>query len=105
MQQPGAVAVPMPQSAAVAVPMQQPATSVMVTCPPGMKPGDTLQVAGPDGHVQMVQVPPGVFAGGQFMVQMQTPVVMAQAPPQVAMAVPVQSAPPNAMLMALPVQA
>lgn len=76
MQQPAAVAV------AAAMPIQQPAmTSVMVTCPPGVKPGDALQVAGPSGQMMAVQVPPGVMAGGQFMVQMPAaaaPVVMAQ---------------------------
>ena len=66
--------------------MQQPAmTSVMVTCPPGMKPGDAVQVAGPGGQMLQVQVPPGVVAGGQFMVQVPAaaPVVMAQATPPV----------------------
>ena len=81
-------AVPMHQPAAAvavasAMPMQQPAmTSVIVTCPPGMKPGDAVQVAGPGGQMMQVQVPMGVMAGGQFQVQVPAvPVMMAQAPP------------------------
>ena len=63
-------AVPMQPAVAVA-PMQQPATTnVMVTCPPGAKAGDRLQVAGPGGQMMQVPVPAGVRAGGQFMVQM-----------------------------------
>ena len=73
-----AVAIPMQQPVAVAVPVQaaavpvQPtaASSVMVTCPPGMKPGQTLQVTGPGGQMMQVPVPPGIRAGAQFMVQM-----------------------------------
>ena len=51
--------------------VQQPAAgTMMVTCPPGLKEGDMLQVASPTGQMVQVVVPPGVQAGGQFMVQM-----------------------------------
>ena len=81
------VAVVMQHNAGVviasATPIQQPAmTSVMATCPPGMKPGDAMTVAGPGGQMMSVQVPPGVVAGGQFVVNMPAaPVVIAQATP------------------------
>ena len=78
-QQPTAVAT------AVATPMPvQQNTTVMVTCPPGLKPGDALQVAGTDGQMVQVQVPQGIQPGGQFMVQMPAaPIVMATAEPLV----------------------
>ena len=51
-----------------------------VTCPPGLKPGDSLVVT-MGGQQVTVQVPEGVSPGGVFMVQ---PPVMA-----VATAVPI----------------
>ena len=83
-----AAAIPMQQPMALAVattmPVQQPAhvqqpaaSIVMVTRPPGLKPGDTLQVAGPGGQMMQVPVPAGVQAGGQFMVQMPAAPVVA----------------------------
>ena len=81
-----------PACAGVAVPMAQPmaqpraASSVMVVCPPGLKPGDMVQVAGPGGQMMQVPVPVGVPPGGQFMVQVPAAptVVMAQAMPVMA---------------------
>lgn len=69
--------------AAQAVPVAPAMTSVMVQCPPGVRPGDTVQVAGPTGQVMHVTVPGGVAEGQQFMVQMPAapPVVMAHALP------------------------
>ena len=91
------MAVPMQQPAlAVAAPVQQPAlpayqTSVMVTCPIGLKPGDALQVGGPAGQMMQVQVPLGVAPGGQFAVQMPAAPVGMAAQPGVAMAAQVQA--------------
>ena len=101
------MAVPMQQPAlAVAAPVQQPAlpayqTSVMVTCPIGLKPGDALQVAGPAGQMMQVQVPLGVAPGGQFAVQMPAAPVGMAAQPGVAMAAQVQAPDPSGVVMGL----
>lgn len=65
-------AVPMQPAVAVgtAVPMQPAASNVMIICPPGLKPGDPMQVSGPGGQAMQVYVPPGTVPGGQFVVQM-----------------------------------
>ena len=107
---PAIVAAPMQQPAlAVAVPVQQPAapalpayqTSVMVTCPIGLKPGDALQVAGPAGQMMQVQVPLDVAPGGQFAVQMPAAPVGMAAQPGVAMAAQVQAPDPSGVVMGL----
>ena len=90
MQQPAlAVAIPVQQPAAPALPAYQ--TSVMVTCPIGLKPGDALQVGGPAGQMMQVQVPLGVALGGQFAVQMPAAPVGMAAQPGVAIAAQVQA--------------
>ena len=105
------MAVPMQQPAlAVAAPVQQPAlpayqTSVMVTCPIGLKPGDALQVAGPAGQMMQVQVPLDVAPGGQFAVQMPAAPVGMAAQPGVAMAAQVQATDPSGVVMAMPAAA
>ena len=53
-----------------------------VTCPPGLKPGDSLVVT-MGGQQVTVQVPEGITPGGMFMVQ---------PPPQQAVAVAVATA-------------
>ena len=53
-----------------------------VTCPPGVKPGDSLVVT-MGGQQVTVQVPEGITPGGMFMVQ---------PPPQQAVAVAVATA-------------
>ena len=55
-----------------------------VTCPPGLKPGDSLVVT-MGGQQVTVQVPQGVAPGGMFMVQ---------PPPQQVVAVAVAQAMP-----------
>ena len=55
-----------------------------VTCPPGLKPGDSLVVT-MGGQQVTVQVPEGITPGGMFMVQ---------PPPQQAVAVAVATAIP-----------
>ena len=98
-----------PQQQLMAVPVQQPAapeipayqTSVMVTCPIGLKPGDALQVAGPAGQMMQVQVPLGVAPGGQFAVQMPAAPVGMAAQPGVAMAAQVQAPDPSGVVMGL----
>ena len=94
----------------MAVPVQQPAlpayqTSVMVTCPIGLKPGDALQVAGPAGQMMQVQVPLGVAPGGQFAVQMPAAPVGMAAQPGVAIAALVQATDPSGVVMAMPAAA
>jgi hypothetical protein len=71
-----------PMQAVQAVPMQQPATTnVMVTCPPGLKPGHPMQVSGPGGQTMQVYVPEGTVPSGQFMVQFPAaPAVVQSAP-------------------------
>ena len=104
MQQPAlAVAVPVQQPAAPALPAYQ--TSVMVTCPIGLKPGDALQVAGPAGQMMQVQVPLDVAPGGQFAVQMPAAPVGMAAQPGVAMAAMVQATHPSGVVMAMPAAA
>ena len=56
-----------------------PAGSMMVGCPPGVKSGESIMVAMPDGQQVTVQVPPGVAEGGQFMVQAPVAPVAVQA--------------------------
>ena len=100
MQQPAlAVAIPVQQPAAPALPAYQ--TSVMVTCPIGLKPGDALQVGGPAGQMMQVQVPLGVAPGGQFAVQMPAAPVGMAAQPGVAMAAQVQAPDPSGVVMGL----
>jgi hypothetical protein len=41
---------------------------MMVTVPPGVQPGQPLQVQGPSGQMMTVSVPEGVPPGGQFTV-------------------------------------
>ena len=73
--------------------------SVVVTCPPGLRPGDPMDVVGPNGQAFQVQVPAGVAEGGQFMAMVPTPqpivataVAMPQQGPPVAQAVVVGQA-------------
>ena len=48
------------------------AQQMQVTCPPGMKEGDTVQISTPGGQMQ-VAIPAGVTAGKVFMVQVAAP--------------------------------
>jgi len=60
-------------------------STMRVNCPPGSRPGDTVQIMAPSGQALMVTVPAGVGPGGQFDVQMPSapvPVVEAVAVPQ-----------------------
>lgn len=50
---------------AVATPVQQ---SMQVTCPAGVRPGQVLQIQGPDGRMLNVEVPSGVQPGQAFSV-------------------------------------
>lgn len=50
-----------------------PLAMMMVTVPPGVAPGQTLQITSPAGQPMHVQVPQGVLEGHQFQVQMQAP--------------------------------
>lgn len=75
-----------PQAAAMAPPQmatpmqqQQPAGQVMqITCPPGVSPGQQVQVQGPNGQPIAVQVPPGVGPGMLFSVQVPATGMMPQ---------------------------
>ena len=43
-------------------------SNVTVAVPKGLRGGDMMQVASPDGQQMQVQVPPGLNEGGHFSV-------------------------------------
>ena len=53
----------------VATPMPA-ADAMVVTCPAGSHPGDSLQVVSPTGATLQVTVPAGVAEGAQFQIQL-----------------------------------
>ena len=83
--------VPVPQAVAPA-PMGM--TTMQIVIPPTAFPGQTLQVAGPNGQPMSVAVPPGAVPGSTMMIQVPAPqqavVTAATAVPMVATAVPMQ---------------
>lgn len=69
---------PIPQAAQTmlvpqAQPIPQAAQMMLVSIPPGVMPGQSLQVQSPSGVVFMVQVPPGVGPGAQIQVPVPAP--------------------------------
>ena len=56
-----------PQAAVPPVPSNEP-TSMTITVPPGVVPGQVLTVGLPDGRSVNVQVPAGCNAGSQFTI-------------------------------------
>ena len=61
-----------------AAPMSPP---MVVTCPPGVAPGQPMRVVDPaTGQTMQVTVPHGVKPGGQFQVQFPAPQPVVQAP-------------------------
>ena len=81
------IAQPMGQQAVGSLPVAQAHAQpqpMAVTCPPGLKPGDSLVVT-MGGQQVTVQVPEGITPGGTFMVQ---------PPPQQVVAVAVATAMP-----------
>ena len=70
---PGAMAAP------GGVPGAAPCNQLQVTAPAGTRPGDTVNVQGPNGQQLQVVIPAGVAAGQPFMVQLPAapPVVVA----------------------------
>merc|ERR1719263_1755379 len=63
-----------------AAPMSPP---MVVTCPPGVAPGQPMRVVDPaTGQTMQVTVPNGVKPGGQFQVQFPAPQPVVQAPAQ-----------------------
>ena len=63
-----------------AAPMSPP---MVVTCPPGVAPGQPMRVVDPaTGQTMQVTVPNGVKPGGQFQVQFPAPAPVVQAPAQ-----------------------
>jgi hypothetical protein len=71
----GAVAAPrLPERPAEQPPPQAEQKVFTVTLPPGVMPGQNMQVQSPFGGVFMVQVPPGMGPGGQIQVQAPAPV-------------------------------
>ena len=64
-----------PTAVAAAPPM----TTMDLTCPPGCKEGDPVQVQSPIGQVYQVAVPAGVSAGQVFQVQVPAPTTVATA--------------------------
>ncbi|KAI2494440.1 hypothetical protein MHU86_20086 [Fragilaria crotonensis] len=42
---------------------------ISVTLPSGVNPGDTIHVQAPDGRLNAIIVPPGMYAGSTFTVQ------------------------------------
>ena len=91
---------PPPQPQPVAQPAPQAAQTLMVSIPPGVMPGQMMQVQSPFGGVFMVQVPPGVGPGAQMQVQVPAP---AQQPVQPAQQQQQAPAPP-AQVFTLPPQ-
>ena len=53
-------------------------TMMVVTCPDGVAPGQTIQIAQSNGVPMQVQVPPGVAPGGVFQVAVPTTLAVAQ---------------------------
>ena len=58
---------PTPPTTAPPVPSSEP-TSMTITVPPGVAPGQVLTVGLPDGRSVNVQVPAGCNAGSQFTI-------------------------------------
>ena len=68
---------------ATVVHAQPMAPPMVVTCPPGVNPGQPMRVVDPGtGQTMQVTVPMGVKPGGQFQVQFPAPAPVVQAPAQ-----------------------
>ena len=68
---------------ATVVHAQPMAPPLVVTCPPGISPGQPMRVVDPaTGQTMQVTVPNGVKPGGQFQVQFPAPAPVVQAPAQ-----------------------